>query len=184
METSVKWRARRSVAIAAFTIAASMLSCSGDPPKVAATKEVAQGLAALAQGKLEDAAKQFRKAIEHDPENKYAYYNLGFIDQTKHLDSSAEENYRRALRIDPSFVSALFNLAILRTAAGADDEAIQLYRRVIDVEPRNANAHLNLGFLYRSTGQEKAANNEFAIAVELDPTLKGRIPNTPDRSGD
>src|SRR5439155_14063429 len=97
-----------------------------------------RGLQAHAAGRLQHAATDYREVLVHDPRNKYAYYNLGLIDQVNGHAQSAENNYRLALNIDPDFAPALFNLAILRFNAGATQEAIDLYRHVIQVQPDNA----------------------------------------------
>jgi tetratricopeptide (TPR) repeat protein len=141
-----------------------------------ASSALAAGLKAHAAGRLDEAAADYRKVLVYDPRNKFAYYNLGVIEQTQGDGGSAESDYRIALTIDPDFVPALFNLAILRTSSGGDREAIDLYRQVIQIDEGYAAAHLNLGFLLIDNGQEREGNAELAIAVGLDPTLADRIP--------
>jgi tetratricopeptide (TPR) repeat protein len=137
---------------------------------------LAAGLKAHAAGRLDEAAADYRKVLVYDPRNKFAYYNLGVIEQTQGQGGSAESDDRIALTIDPNFVPALFNLAILRTSSGGDREAIDPYRQVIHIDEAYAAAHLNLGFLLLDNGQERQGNVELAIAVGLDPTLADRIP--------
>lgn len=141
-----------------------------------ASEVLAAGLKAHQEGRLDEAAADYRRVLVLDPRNKYAYYNLGLIDQTHGAAASAETNYRNALSIDPDFVPALFNLAILRTAAGDAAEAIELYRHVIEVDASYAAGHLNLGFLLIDAGQRREGKAELDIAVQLDPSLASRIP--------
>jgi tetratricopeptide (TPR) repeat protein len=141
-----------------------------------AATALAAGLKAHAAGRLQEAEADYRKVLIYDPRNKFAYYNLGLIDETQGDAGSAESNYRIALTIDPDFVPALFNLAILRTSADSAREAIDLYKHVIQVDASYAAAHLNLGFLLVDDGQAKKGKAELAIAVGLDPTLASRIP--------
>jgi tetratricopeptide (TPR) repeat protein len=141
-----------------------------------ASSALAAGLEAHAAGRLDEAEADYRKVLVYDPRNKFAYYNLGVIEQTQGDGGSAESDYRIALTIDPDFVPALFNLAILRTSSGGDREAIDLYKHVIQIDEGYAAAHLNLGFLLIDNGQEKEGKAELAIAVGLDPTLADRIP--------
>jgi len=100
-----------------------------------ASAALAAGLKAHAAGRLDEAAADYRKVLVYDPRNKFAYYNLGVIEQARGDGGSAESNYRIALTIDPDFVPALFNLAILRTAQGGGRESIDLYRHVIEIDP-------------------------------------------------
>jgi tetratricopeptide (TPR) repeat protein len=140
-----------------------------------ASLALAAGLKAHAAGRLDEAAADYRKVLVYDPRNKFAYYNLGVIEQTQGQGGSASA-YRIALPIDPNFVPALFNLVILRTSSGGDREAVDLYKQVIQIDEGYAAAHLNLGFLLLDNGQERQGNAELAIAVGLDPTLADRIP--------
>jgi tetratricopeptide (TPR) repeat protein len=138
-----------------------------------------------AQGDLAEAKDEYLRVLQLDPENKYAYYNLGLISQTQGDVVSAESSYRTTIAIDPDFVPALFNLAILRTDAGAKREAMDLYRHIIEVTPQSdeelrsqlAAAHLNLGFLLLDTGEDAEGQAELDEAVRLDPSLADRIGN-------
>jgi Flp pilus assembly protein TadD len=49
---------------------------------------------------------------------------------------------------------------------------------VIAIEPKDASAHLNLGFALRSQGKVSQGNAEIAEAVQLDPALSSRAPNS------
>jgi tetratricopeptide (TPR) repeat protein len=55
------------------------------------------GIAAQQAGRLPEAAADYRDVLVHDPNNKYAYYDLGTIDKTNGALASAESNYRFAL---------------------------------------------------------------------------------------
>lgn len=131
-------------------------------------------LAAHAEGDVEAALDGYAAVREKDPQNKFAHYNIGLIEQTTGNNESAESNYRRALAIDPDYVPALFNLAILRTAE-APREAIDLYRHLVEVDAENAGAWLNLSFVLRSVDDFEAASEALETAIELDPSLADRV---------
>ena len=113
----------------------------------------------------------YREVLIHDPNNQFAYYNLGVIDQANGSLESADSNYGLALSIDPSYVPALYNLAIVKTAIGETKAEIDLYRSAILEEPEYAAAQLNLGFALIDDGQRKEGKAELATAVELDLSL-------------
>lgn len=171
------WRRqlRRSVPIM-LTLALVLGACSEKSGGEKAADAVTAGLAAHVAGRLDDAEKEYRKALAADQNNTSARYNLGLIAQTRGDAVTAEREYRAVLAIDPRFAPALFNLAIVRTAAGAVAEAVALYRRAIAVNDLDANAHLNLGFALQQLGQKAAATAELARAVQLNPSLSSRIP--------
>lgn len=159
-------------------VLAVLAACGGSSAQSAAqiaNNDVNAGLSAQAAGHLADAATDYTNAIAHDQQNKFAYYDLGLVEQLQGQSAAAERNYRAALQIDPNFAPALFNLAIIRTSP-APAEAEELYRHVISLQPNDAAAHLNLGFLLRSEGRTSEGNSELNLAVSLNPALASRIP--------
>jgi len=176
------WKLTIPILVAGLGLSAS--ACSEDNKTQASEAELAtaalqKGLDAHAAGDLPAAAAAYREVIVHDPNNQYAYYNLGVIDQANGALASADSNYSFAISIDPAYVPALYNLAIVKTAQGDIEAAIDLYRRAIDAQPDYAAAHLNLGFALIEDGQRKDGRAELALAVELDPSLAKRIPEGP-----
>jgi tetratricopeptide (TPR) repeat protein len=173
-----------AAAVAVGLYLTSAISFGGNSEAEKASEALNRGLQAHVEGSMDEATAAYREVLEHDPHNKFAFYNLGLIDQTLDRPESAENNYRLALSEDPDYAPALFNLAILRKAAGADQEAVELYRRVVNVQPDNAGAHLNLGLLLRSIGQTADGDAEIQRAVELDPTLVPPASPEPSAAGD
>lgn len=160
------------VLLAALAVVAS--GCGGDDAEgTAETLDAA--LTAHAEGRIDAATDGYEKVLDEDPDNQFAHYNLGLLDQQAGRLQEAEERYRAAIRTDPNFTSALFNLAIIR-AQSDPDEAESLYRSVIRIEPDNASAHLNLGFLLIEGGDQASGEAELERAVELDPSLAARVP--------
>jgi tetratricopeptide (TPR) repeat protein len=156
-------------------------ACSDDPVPEGETAgpdaKLESALQAHAEGRLDDAVRLYQQVLALDPQNKFAYYNLGLIDHTQGRIDAAAANYTEALAIDPGFEPALFNLAIIRADQGSTDEAIELYRRVLEANAEDAGAHLNLGFLLLESGQREEGRLELATAVGLDPSLESRIPD-------
>ena len=161
---------------AALLLAAS---CGGEDKTETqlAREALNRGLAQQQAGDAEAAGEAYGEALDHEPDNAYAFYNLGVLAQTDHRLAEAEKNYRAALNANPTFARALYNLATVRYRLGAKLEAVDLYRRVIDLDPENASAHLNLGFSLRDLGEDNQAASEFGAAVRLDPALISRIPD-------
>ncbi len=165
------------MAAALIAVLATLAACGGSSTQSdaqIAASALNAGLSAQAAGHLTDAVTDYKNAIAHDPRNKYAYYDLGLVQQLLGQAAAAEQNYRAALQLDPNLAPALFNLAILRTTP-SPAEAEQLYRHVISLQPKDAATHLNLGFLLRSEGRTAEGNTELQTAVSLDPSLASRI---------
>jgi Tfp pilus assembly protein PilF len=164
--------ARTTALLLAATLAFG--GCAGKSDAERAGNLINQALKSHAKGDLTEAARQYREALVYDPENKFAYYNLGVIDQARGKRDKAELEYRLALESDPQFGPALFNLAVAVTDRHPGTAA-SLYERLIESDSRNAGAHLNLAFVLRRLGRTSDAEREFERAVALDPGLEDRI---------
>lgn len=152
---------------------------SGGTPEEQAAAALNRGLQAHVNGDLEGATRAYREVLVHDPSNKFAFYNLGLIDQQAGRTDAARANYQLAIQSDQNYAPALFNLGIIESDADATQAAIDLYRRATVADPTFAAAFLNLGLLLRQTGDDAGAQTALAEAVRLDPSLAGRVPPTP-----
>ena len=164
-------------------LALGATACSGDDNSTDGSSQVTKadakqassavkaGLAAHSDGNLDKATTEYDKALEYDPKNKFAHYNLALIDEADENYGLAETKYRAALKTDPKYEPALFNLAILRTK---DDpkEAISLYKSAVVADEKDAAAWLNLGLLQRANGETASGNKNVLRAIALDSTLK------------
>ena len=103
------------VAVGAL-VAYNASSDDGKSNETQATDLLSLGLQQHVDGKLDEAVATYREVLKKDPQNKFAYYNLGVIDQAANRYDAAENNYRLALGIDANYPPALFNLAIVRAA--------------------------------------------------------------------
>jgi tetratricopeptide (TPR) repeat protein len=172
-------RSRSALVVALAVAALGLAGCSNDDDPSGRTGDAEQvlneALTAHAAGDLDQAVDLYEQVLVLDPQNRFAYYNLGLIDQTRGHDAAAADEYEQAIAVAPDFAPAMFNLAIIRAEQGAIDEAIALYRDVIAVDETDARAHLNLGFLLIDAGERKEGQRELDRAVELDPSLESRI---------
>ena len=63
------------------------------------------------QGKLDEAAQAYEKALQVDTESAAAHNNLGAIELVRGRYDQAREQFKEALRIDPGYTEAKANLA-------------------------------------------------------------------------
>lgn len=179
--TSARWPIQALTALLLVVMFGAGVACSDKSDTTSegalAAAALAKGLNAHKAGNLAEAAADYREVLVHDPNNKYAYYNLGLIDQTNGSLASADSNYSLAISIDPEYVPALYNLAIVKTAEDDLAAAIDLYRTTVQIQPDYAAAHLNLGFALIENGDRREGKDELDKAVSLDPSLASRIPD-------
>lgn len=184
-----RWRTRRPMRYAAWALVLATILALGvagivnlttsQPDSVQAAAYVNAGLSAQTQGRVAEAVEDYRRALAHDPRNKFAYYDLGTIEQQQGPSALnlAYSDYAAALQIDGKFAPALYNQAVLLTPS-YPNQAVSLYQHVIQLTPGNATAHLNLGFLLLSLGRDEEARAEFATALHIEPALAARIPTS------
>ncbi len=137
---------------------------------------VDQAIKLQSAGDAASARKLYVQAIQKDPQNKLAYYNIGLIDQSQGRVDDAENEYRLAIAVDGKFANALFNLAIIRTAKGATDEAIELYQRSVTSNPKLANGYFNMGLLMYKKGDKSGGIAAIKQGIVLDAALAKRVP--------
>lgn len=128
-----------------------------------------RGIELADRGWLDEAIKEFKKAIELDPNSAHAHDNLATVYAEKKRYREALEEYLTALRLEPDSATAHYNLAAF-LSAHAMDFAVSEYKEAIDLEPDYPDAHLNLGLTWADLGQFQDATRELRTAVELDPT--------------
>jgi tetratricopeptide (TPR) repeat protein len=138
---------------------------------------VEDGLEAQGAGRLDEAREKYLQAIDEDPTNKLAYYNLGVIYQQLNAVDEARQAYERAIEIDSTYKPALFNLAVLESAPDPT-RAEALYRRLLELNQEDANVHFNLGLLLRQIGRAEEGNAQIEMALQLDPSLASRLTTT------
>ena len=168
----LKPTSRREVVVAALTALVLITACAGSPAATSGVEaELQQGLDAHVVGDYDTAITHYRRVLQLDPNNKFAYYNIGLIDQINNRMPEAEANYRAAIAIDAQYVPALFNLATVRTQVEDLPGAIELYQRVIAIQPDRASAYLNMGLALARLGRTAEAEAALARAIQLDPSL-------------
>ncbi|MFE1314298.1 tetratricopeptide repeat protein [Streptomyces sp. NPDC058755] len=173
-------------AVATGVTSWAVISYSAAPPDAKAPSSADQNLrdadtllqAGIAQQQnhdIEGADRTYRRVLELDPQNKYAWYNLGVMAHQASRTADARADYDKALKIDPVFTSALFNKALL-VESSDPDQAGELLKRVIAGDPGAATAHLHLGRIRAQQNRDKDAADEFRRAIAADPSLRSQVP--------
>lgn len=162
--------------VGAFLIGRSAGSNSSSSKNNASNVEQGDQLsAALAlhqAGKLDAAAAGYRAVLASEPNNKYAFYNLGLIAQTNSNYPTALEYYDQALKVDQNFQPAVYNRSLVLRDLGRIDEAIVELRKVVAADPKSVGGLYNLGVLLIAQGNAQEGTRLVNEAIELDPSLR------------
>ena len=120
-------------------------------------------------GKLKEAEKSFRKAIELKTNFSEAHYNLGIILKDLGKLHEGELSYRKAIEIKPDYADAYLNLGIILEDLDKLQEAELSYRKVIEIKPNYAKAHYNLGNLLKVLDKLQEGELSYRKAIEIKP---------------
>ncbi len=117
----------------------------------------------------EAAVAEWKKAVELNPEEAKAHFNLALIlDKQGQLDE-AIKHYRTTVSLEPDNVPAYTNLAIALARTGRLDEALENFAKCVDIEPGSAKAHGNLGIALIEKGSVAEGMEHCLKALEIDP---------------
>jgi tetratricopeptide (TPR) repeat protein len=108
-----------------------------------------------------------------NPEAK-ALYRRGFEHFANDRHDEAIALYEQALRLDPALAIAWNGLSLAHRQKGDLEAAIEAGRRLIELEPDDALSHTNLSILYQRRGMIPEAEEEKAIAMQIQMKQQAR----------
>jgi Flp pilus assembly protein TadD len=139
-----------------------------------ATKIYAMENAALElmkRNQFGEAIPVWRTAVEGDPTDGDAHFNLGYsLSQTGDLRAALVE-YRQACDLRPDEPVAFAQYALALAQSGQPDEAIANYRKSLALSPASAQVQADLGVLLSDKGLIDEGLEHLEKAVALNPEL-------------
>jgi tetratricopeptide (TPR) repeat protein/tRNA A-37 threonylcarbamoyl transferase component Bud32 len=119
------------------------------------------------QGKYDEGERWFERAIESDPEQWYAYSNIGMINYKKQAYEEAIKWFERLTRLAPTHVHAQLPASYM--ILGRYSEAAVTLRRMMEIRPGDHySAVLYITCLYHMGENEKAREHAAMQAKALD----------------
>lgn len=112
--------------------------------------------------------RDLEKAIEIDPEEFVAYYDLGLIELRLGDFEKSSNHLQKAADLAPGIAGYRVRAAVLLFQTGNVTKAAQQLRGVVRKYGMYAEAHAALGGIYWFQGNVGLAEEELAKAVELD----------------
>jgi tetratricopeptide (TPR) repeat protein len=133
---------------------------------------LSRGKVAFEAQRYAEAANEFRKAVDANPESVAARVNLGAaLTQLGDLNGAGEQ-FEAALRIEPGKINAHYNLAVLLARQNKHAQAITHLRSALSVEPGDQSARFLLAQELNKSGRVDEALSEYA---RVDPGNEGAL---------
>jgi choline-sulfatase len=128
---------------------------------------LARALAKL--GRTSEAKSWLDKALQSNPQNYLAWYQVGLLDVRD--DPAAQAAYEKTIAIQPNFSAGQRELGMLLFQQKKFDAAVPHLEKAIELGLDDARLHNFLGICYNHTNRTAKAVREFRRAIELDPKL-------------
>jgi tetratricopeptide (TPR) repeat protein len=121
----------------------------------------------------------FRRAVELDSNNPYAFRMLGYAMMKSGDLPAAEQAARRSVDLAPNDVKSQMLLAALCFRLNRMDDAESHFKAAISAEPVLSEPYYNLALIYSRQGRKEDAKNHYDQALERgavpDPDLEEKL---------
>jgi len=133
------------------------------------------------------AVSEFMTLVERHPGNADAWFNLGFVHESRDALPNAERCFRRALELNPKIDRAWYGLGLTLIRSGRFEEAIEALKKNIELQPFSPYGYYQLGMTYHHLRRDDEARRILDRLRNFEPkyaaTLMRDIENTPPAAG-
>jgi len=116
---------------------------------------------------LEKDIAKFKRVVEINPGNAFAWDTLGGLYKAKGRYAEAISAFEQAVVLSPDKSFYHYHLGLVYAAQKRYDEAIHAFESVIKLDPQYSLAHATLAGYYRKFDREADAQNHIRIAQSL-----------------
>ena len=141
-------------------------AASPDAPAVRETR----GRIALLEGKPDEAAAEFRLALQRQPNSVEAQLGLAKALERLGRVDEADKAYRKAISIQPGWWSTHSHQGVFRQGRGDFDGALESFRAAARLSPDNTRVYENLGNVLLLLGRHDEAIAEYGRSIAIRPT--------------
>ena len=121
------------------------------------------------KNQTEAALAEWKKAVELNPEEAKAHFNLALALDNQGLLDEAIIHYQKATDLEPDNTAAFTNLAVALARTGKLDEAVESFAKCAAIEPGSARTQGNLGIALIDQGRIDEGMEHCLKALEIDP---------------
>lgn len=121
---------------------------------------------------LDDKIRAQEKRIASNPDSAPLHNDLGNLLAARRFPKEAREQYEAAMKLDKTNFLAPYNMGIVLETEGRMGAAISAYEKSIDRNRGFPPARFRLGRLYERRGSTAAAVEQYARALQIDPSMR------------
>lgn len=121
------------------------------------------------------AIEYFNKAIEINPNDKYAYFNRANAYLRLKEHQNAINDYNNVIELDPTYSEAFFNRGLIYYDLKLYNKAINDYSIVLKLNVLDAHAYYLRGVAYLMDNMQSNAIKDFTSAAIIDDSYVNRI---------
>ncbi len=133
-----------------------------DPLVEAAQLYASAGSGSRPYGRIESL---IREAIDEDPANADAWFNLGVIQMEQGDEQAAISSWEQAGEVDSTYARGLANIGYVQLQRGQTDAAVATFERCLERRETEPGCNINLSLLYR-TGEVGVSGDVDTAAIE------------------
>jgi len=126
------------------------------------------GLIKSYTAKLEEALKDYNKAIELNSKNSLALNNRGYTYNLIGDYENAIKDFEEAISLEENFAYALNNRGFAKIKLGRKEEGLKDLEKSMTLDDTNSYCHLNFGVYHYDNGEYEKAFEYYTKARELD----------------
>jgi eukaryotic-like serine/threonine-protein kinase len=127
------------------------------------------GNISFATGEYEEAVRQYKYALDLDPNSDYALGQLADAYQKIGKPAAAEAAYRQAISLRPNYWGLYSGLGVFYGGEARYTEAGDMFKKVTELAPDNYRGYSNLGGIYVYQGRYSDAIDVLKRSIELRP---------------
>jgi protein O-mannosyl-transferase len=128
------------------------------------------GSAYQAAKRLDDAAREYRRAIELKEDAPSPHEGLGTILSERHQYAEARKEFNRALEIEPLSPMTYYNLSRLSEDLKEYDQAIDYAKRGLEVDPKHVECQRQIAHVLTEQGRIDEAITAFEKVAVMSPS--------------
>lgn len=159
-----------SLLLTVLTLGGGTVAVAQAPPAETQAKEFnARGIKAQEAGRMAEAAENYRKAIQLNPNGAASHNNLALVLKDTDQLLLAEQEERIALKLRPKRADYHYNLGIILQKEGKNEPAESEFREAIALDAMDPEFKYHLGQVLLLSGKYADAESELKQAIMLKP---------------